>query len=245
VLIHVAIIWGILRYLANYTQHGQYIAVPDFRGLSVQQAESKINDLKLDFIVVDSVFAPDKKPGTVIEQNPLPGVNVKENRTVYLTMNAFNPPKVKLPNMINQSLRQAKGLLETYGLQVGNLKYVPHFAKDAVLKVMYKGRLIEPGFSVVHGEKIDLVLGDGIGGEKIALPDFRGMTRREVLIMLEKLSLVAGAEVFDKSVTDSSSAKVYRQIPEWRDGAEIQQGRSIDLFFGKRMEADTTQTEEE
>jgi hypothetical protein len=71
------------------------------------------------------------------------------------------------------------------------------------------------------------------------------MTRREVLIMLEKLSLVAGAEVFDKSVTDSSSAKVYRQIPEWRDGAEIQQGRSIDLFFGKRMEADTTQTEEE
>jgi beta-lactam-binding protein with PASTA domain len=245
VILHVAIIWGVLRYVASYTQHGQYIVVPDLRGLSIQQAEPKIKELKLEYIIVDSVFAPEKKRGTIIEQNPAPGVNVKENRTVYLTMNAFNPPKVKLPNMINQSLRQAKGMLQTYGLEVGNLRYVPHFAKDAVLKVMYKGREVEPGFSVVHGERIDLVLGDGIGGEKIPLPDFTGMTRREVLRQLEELSLVPGAEVFDKSVSDSNSAKVYRQIPEWREGAEIQQGRSIDLFFGNRAARDTTNADEE
>ncbi|MEY4109781.1 MAG: hypothetical protein RLZZ46_135 [Bacteroidota bacterium] len=245
VVLHVAIIWGVLRYVANYTQHGQYIVVPDLRGLSLKQAEDKIKNLKLEFIIVDSVFAPDSKRGTVIEQNPSPGVNVKENRTLYLTMNAFNPPKVKLPNMINQSLRQAKGMLETYGLEVGNLKYVPHFAKDAVLKVLYRGREVQPGFSVVHGEKIDLVLGDGIGGEKISLPDFRGMSRREVLNLLDELTLVPGAEVFDNLSGDSNSAKVYRQVPEWREGAEIQQGRSIDLFYGKRAETDTTQTEEE
>lgn len=245
VLLHVAIIWGLLRYVANYTKHGQYIVVPDLRGLSLQESEVKLKNLKLEFVIVDSVFAPEKKRGTVIEQNPSPGVNVKENRTLYLTMNAFNPPKVKLPNLINQSMRQAKGLLETYGLVVGDLKYVPYYAKDVVLKVIYRGREVQPGFSIVHGEKINLVLGDGIGGEKIPLPDFRGMTRSEVLRMLEELSLVPGAEVFDKAITDSNSAKVYRQIPKWREGAEIQQGQSVDLFFGERIEADTTLSEEE
>lgn len=243
-ILHLAIIWGVLRYLASYTQHGQYIVVPDLRGLTIEQAQTKIKNLKLEFVIVDSVFAPEKKRGTVIEQNPSAGINVKENRTLYLTMNAFNPPKVKLPNLLNQSLRQARGMLETYGLEVGNLKYIPHFAKDAVLKVMYRGREVEAGYAVVHGEKLDLVLGDGIGGEKISLPDFRGMSRQEVLKMLEELSLVPGAEVFDKSVNDSSNAKVYRQIPEWREGAEIQQGRSIDLFFGNRSLPDTTESEE-
>ena len=35
-------------------------------------------------VSIDSVYVLDQPPGTVIEQDPDPGTNVKENRTIYL-----------------------------------------------------------------------------------------------------------------------------------------------------------------
>jgi eukaryotic-like serine/threonine-protein kinase len=230
-LIYSAIIWLILRLISNYTLHGKTIAVPDLKGKEMGVVEKLLNDVDLKFMVIDSVYVAEKPKGCVIEQNPAPGFQVKKSRTVYLTLNAFNPPKVKLPELKDVSLRQATAVLETYGLEVGNLSYVPDFAKDAVIEMKYKGRSIAPGTQVVQGQKIDLVLGDGLEGEKIDLPNFLGLSRKKVLEQIKEFKLSVGAEVFDTDVKDSSIAKVYRQIPPFRIGEQIVQGRPVDLFF--------------
>lgn len=230
-LIYSAIIWLLLRLISNYTLHGKTIPVPDLKNKKLAEVEKILSDVGLKFMVIDSVYVADKPKGSVIEQNPAPNFQVKKSRTVYLTLNAFNPPKVKLPDLKDVSLRQATALLETYGLKVGKLSYVPDFAKDAVIEMKYKGSVIKAGTQVVQGETIELVLGDGLEGEKIDLPNFLGLTRKRVLEEIKEYKLSVGAEVFDADVKDSSKARVYRQIPPFRIGEQIVQGRPVDLFF--------------
>jgi beta-lactam-binding protein with PASTA domain len=150
---------------------------------------------------------------------------------VYITINAYKPPTIKMPKLIDFSLRQATAVLETYGLEVGNLKYEPDFAKDAVLRQLYKGREIEPGEPIVQESKIDLVLGDGLKGEKVTLPDLIGMIRKQAVNKIKENALSLGSEVYDKSVEDTSKAIVYRQFPIFDIEAKVNQGRSIDLFY--------------
>jgi beta-lactam-binding protein with PASTA domain len=43
---------------------------------------------------IDSVYVQDVAPGTIVEQDPDPGTNVKEGRVIYLTMVTLQAPNV-------------------------------------------------------------------------------------------------------------------------------------------------------
>lgn len=229
--LYAIIIWSVLQWLKSFTQHGIAVAVPELKGKTPAELKELQKTIDLEFIINDSVYVFDEKKGTVIDQNPSAGSEVKQNRKVYITINAFKPPTIKMPKLIDVSLRQAKAILETYGLEIGNIKYEPDFAKDAVLKQLYRGREIHPGDPVVQESKIDLVLGDGLKGEKVNLPDLIGLNRSEAVNKITQNSLSIGSEVYDKSVTDTSKAIVYRQFPVFANDEKVNLGRAIDLFF--------------
>lgn len=231
IAIYAVLIWGVLQWLKSFTQHGVSVKVPELEGKTPKELKELENTLDLQFIIIDSIYVFDKVKGTVIDQNPSAGSEVKQNRKVYITINAFKPPTIKMPKLIDFSLRQATAVLETYGLEVGNLKYEPDFAKDAVLRQLYKGREIKPGESIVQESKIDLVLGDGLKGDKVDLPDLIGLKKSKALNILAENSLSIGSEVYDKSVEDSSKAIVYRQFPIFESNAKVSMGRAIDLFY--------------
>ncbi len=230
-LVIVIVLWSAFKFISTYTLHGKTIEVPNLTGLTVKEAAKAIAEKELRYVIVDSIFDEENKPGTVVEQNPSPKFKVKQSRTVYLTVNAFNPPKVQMPNLIDVSLRQASAMLETYGLMVGNLKYVPDYAFNAVLHQNYKGKEIQPGTQIMKNSKIDLVLGDGLKGEKIPVPDLIGLSREEAQSAIKAAALDMGAQVYDNSVKDTLKAKVYKQTPAFSTSAMINPGRSIDLFF--------------
>lgn len=153
--------WGSLLSLNLITRHGETILVPDVKGLTIEEATKKLNEKKLACIVADSVFQLNKPKGSIIDQNPPSNFKVKSGRKVFLTINSFFPERVKMPNVVGVSLRQAKSVLETYGLKVGQLRYVPDIAKDNVLDQKFKGKKITEGSVVEKGSAIDLVLGRG------------------------------------------------------------------------------------
>lgn len=229
-VVGILIIIGLLQFLSSFTEHGQSVDVPDFKGKNIAGLNNFIADKPFRYMITDSVFVNDKPKGTVLEQTPAPGFKVKENRTIYLTVNAMNPPKIKMPNLVDASLRQALSLLETYGLKPGKIEYKPDFAKNAVLEQHYKGKKIEAGKDLPHGATIDLVLGDGLGDEEVKVPFLVGLCRKDALSELSTASLTVGSEVFDESVKDSSKAKIYRQIPVC-SSKKINMGRPIDLFY--------------
>ncbi len=239
---HLAIIAGIAILitlsvfigLKIYTKHGKAYAVPDLRGLTVEEAEMVTRARKLRFKVSDSVFISHEARGTVIDQNPAPNFRVKENRTIFLTINAMNPERVSMPDVTGVSLRQARAIIETRGLEVGTLIYVPDIALNNVLRQQYKGEDIKPGEMVIRGEKIDLILGEGLSTRTTYVPDLLYLTLEEARNRILESSLNLGATLFDNTVEteeDSLDAFIWRQRPEYEIDIQIRLGSIIDLWL--------------
>ncbi len=219
------------NWLNDYTHHGESITVPDVRGLTEEKLVRFIKDKHLQYKIIDSLFQDGRAPGTVIEQDPKPDSKVKENRTIYLTVNSSKPPKVKMPDLIDVSYRQAEAILQTFGLRAGQTIYKPDLAKNAVLAQTYKGSDIAPGTEIYKGSSIDLVLGDGLGNAEVNVPNLVSLTRGEALFVLKGSSLNIGTITFDPGVKNQETAIVFKQIPEADGIATIKQGEAVDIFL--------------
>jgi beta-lactam-binding protein with PASTA domain len=220
------------KYLSTYTRHGSSVSVPDLRGMQISRVEDFLKNKNLKFAVSDSnIFDLDKPPGTVIEQDPAPNEKVKESRTIYLSISRSTPPGVKVPDLLDNSLRQAESILRSYGLKTGQLIYKPDLAKNAVLEMQINGKPVEKGTEVPKGTSIDLVLGDGFGNTLVSVPHLYNLTLQEALFVLNASSLTVGTVISDETVSDSLKARVYRQIPSYGPDASMSQGEPVDLFI--------------
>ena len=83
-----------LKWLKSYTNHATFVEVPNLVGLSLDNAEITLQNFNLRTQVQDSSnYNPKYPSGAVIEQEPLAGAKVKENRKIYLIL---NPSDIKM-----------------------------------------------------------------------------------------------------------------------------------------------------
>ena len=151
-----------MHWLTFTTDHGHEISVPDLRKLSEEQVEEKLDELNLEYVLLDTVdYNPDFPKFTVVEQDPTAGSKVKEGRKIYIKINSGTFVMVKMPNLIEKTYRQAVPTLKALGLQEGSIIYKPYLGKDMVLEMQLNGKKLKPGDQVLKSSKIDLVLGDG------------------------------------------------------------------------------------
>ncbi len=137
-LIVVGFIMVLLIFLNFYTRHGQSRPVPSFIGLTMDETAQLAKKSRLKFQIIDSVYTSEVPRGCIAEQNPVPGFKVKKKRNIMLTINAFNPEMVAMPNLVNLPKRQAIALIESSGLQMGISRYTPDISFDVVLKQLYR-----------------------------------------------------------------------------------------------------------
>lgn len=223
-----AFLWVCLLFMDFYTLHDSKATVPDFKGLYIKDLDKFVDGHNLRYEIIDSVYNMKKEKGTVLEQEPQPGATVKEDRTIYLTVNAMLNQQVKMPNLVNLSLRQASSLLETYGLKVGSLRYVEGL--PPVIRQLYKGKDIKHGTMLDKGSSIDLVLGKGQNNGLIPVPDLFGLTLQEARLILSENQLVMGMKMMDLTAKDTNIARIYKQFPEpSADG--LYDGASINIWL--------------
>ena len=156
----------VLKYWLGFsTNHDQKIQVPNLHKMSLQEVEKKLNELNLDFIVIDSAsYNPNYPKKSVIEQSPETGDFVKEKRKIYLTLNPSKYRDVTIPDLNGKTKRQAVSQLRSKGLNVGtNYTYVNDIGKDVVRGLRYKGKILNHGDKLPLNSIVDLVLGDGKG----------------------------------------------------------------------------------
>ncbi len=233
----VAIIWGSLKLLDLYTLHGRMISVPELEGYSLAEAEEIIVSNNLRYVVNDSIYDQESEPGTIALHNPAAGTEVKRSRTIYLTKVAVLPEMIEMPDLTDLSRRQAITILETHGLEVGQLSYQPDIARDAVLKQKFKEGRIEPGTPVQKGTAIDLILGEGLGENITMVPLVIGMKPDEAVRTLNRAGLNPGDEVI-MDETDKN-LKVYLQDPDpLEENQYLEAGSHVDLFFRSTDEFD-------
>lgn len=239
---HVGIITGIsivllilvFSFLNIYTHHGQSRPLPDFTGLTEVQLKSLIKKSKVRYTIIDSVHIDNAPRGVVIEQVPKAGERVKKNRLVFLTINAWTEEQVAVPNLIDYSLRNAKVILESFGLTAGELVYIPSEYTNLVLGQHYKGKPVQPGTLVPKGTTIDLLIGRGLSSETTSVPSLIGLDLANARRMAQGVYLNIGATIFDediKTTGDSIKAFVWKQSPPAAPGFFLNLGASIDVWL--------------
>jgi beta-lactam-binding protein with PASTA domain len=234
VIIIVGLVMVMLIWLSFYTRHGQARPIPDFYGLTMEQTAKLAKKNRLKYQVIDSVYTSLVPRGCVAEQNPKPGFKVKKWRNVVLTINAYNPEMVAMPNLVDLPIRQAIALIASSGLEMGELRYRPDLSINVVIEQHCNGKNLTEGDSLQKGSVIDLVLGKGLSNQRTSVPDLTGMSlepaRRKILIS----SLNLGTYIYDNTIinsNDSLNAFVYKQNPEYREETTLQMGSAIYLWL--------------
>jgi beta-lactam-binding protein with PASTA domain len=234
VAIAILVLLIVLVWMKIYTHHGKTIAVPNLTGLTEGEVEDVVSSRKLNYVVIDSVFANEMPRGTVVKQNPTPNSRVKVRRKIFVTMNAVNPEKVMMPDLVSLSNRQAILALENAGLAVGEISYKPDFAVNSVLQQNLNGSVIEEGTLVEKGTPIDLVLGMGLSNETTTVPNLVGMALDSAKTVITGRFLNFGLATYDGSVEneeDSLAAFVYRQNPEYDGYTGVYKGAEVFVWM--------------
>ena len=242
----VGLIMGLLIWLNFYTRHGQSRPVPDFVGLTMDQTIKVAKKSRIRYQIIDSVYTSEVPRGCIAEQNPVAGFKVKKWRNIMLTINAFNPEMVPMPNLVNLPKRQAIALIEGAGLEMGTPKYIPDISIDVVIKQLHNGREIQEGDSLQKGSVVDLVLGKGLSNQRTSVPNLVGMNFQSAKERIFGASLTLVTSIYDNTIVsgkDSANAFVYKQNPDFSNESSLQLGSSIYLWLtidSARIPVDST-----
>ena len=154
-------------FLRLFTRHGREFEMPDYRGQQSQVLTQTHSKEGFIFVVNEQRYEEGATPGAVLVQDPAAGEKVKHGRKVYLTVAASEPPTIKLPELHEIPLNQAKIMIESQGLVLERIIEKPSPYENLVLDVLYRGHSINSGADIKMGEKITLVVGKNFN----VLPD--------------------------------------------------------------------------
>jgi eukaryotic-like serine/threonine-protein kinase len=239
VLLVVALFFSGWLWLRSYTKHNVAMRVPELQGMTLAEAQGMLESRELRALVIDSVYSDELPKGSVVEQDPAAGVEVKPGRKIYIVVNASEPKMIDMPRLVDLSKRQAISVLDIIGLKVQELQYRPDPCVDCVIAQLHKGQPIAAEARIRRGEAITLVLGSGDKGERVPVPDLEGLTHAEVQMVLNMASLNLGVLVECEgcnTAADSTLARVRRQSPSAHANDRIALGSTIDIW----LTADTT-----
>lgn len=221
------------------TRHGDSIRVPNFLGMTIEEAYEAARSGELNIIVRDSVFDVDLPGGLVVDQLPrtstVRDVTVKSGRKIYVTINAYNRRTVDVPYVAKQTLRQALNQIERSGLTVDRLIYEADMTSTDYVLAQHVGRkeiLPETRMSAPVGTGVTLRVSYRREEQHTFMPRLVGLSLQQAKNTLWDNGLNIGDIVYDDSVEDIISrrkARVYRQSRNI--GTEIRRGGEVTLYL--------------
>jgi beta-lactam-binding protein with PASTA domain len=221
-------------FLRIYTNHGDSVEIPDLKGKTSAEVAEILDRKDLRFAIRDSLYSRETPPGTVLDQFPKPGMKVKENRTIYITICAASQGLIPMPQLTDISYRQATNLIESSGLIAGNIEYKQSEFPNLVLEQKVNGRNVSKGEMIPKGSIVDLVLGSDSDGSTIEVPNLFGRNLTEARLILGEAFLNAGNITYDESFTSEDQkikGLIWKQSPDPVDVFEVAKGTSIDVWL--------------
>lgn len=239
IIVGVLIIFGLVKWLRGYTQHGVEVEVSDVRGMVMAEAEPLLAAQGLHIVVIDSTYS-DKVPfGTIVDQDPKPASHAKHGRAVYVTVNASTKRQIIMPDLHDISYRQAETTLKSLGLVVDSVyEYEPSTYRDLILDIKANGESVKPGDKIAVGTKVKLVVGFGKGTEKVEVPNAIGLTLQDARSLLLSHRLTIGAIHRDEPEDEGVPQYIYRQNPGV--GQKVLEGETVSLYLSNDIEKAAT-----
>lgn len=231
-----------------YTRHGKSMSVPDLVGMDYKKARQIVGSKYLRVQIMDSAaYNKDLPPMSIIEQEPKAGSKVKVNRTIYVTINPYNAGKVTLsPDLEGQDVKFVEAVLKSLQLEIGEKTYIPDKTENTVLQIKYKGKVLmdardgkkakEADLKIPQGSVVDLVISKG-AGEEVPIPNLVCQPVEAARLQIASSDLIVGIIIGDGYISDTASAYIYKQTPEYDNYDRMRKGEAIELRITQRRPA--------
>lgn len=170
---------------------GTETKVPNVIGKNKNEAIKILRDANFNPIVQTSRFDQTYQKDQVISQKPVADMIVKENRRIYLIVSGGDPI-IKMPSLVNKTIRDATITLERFGLVLGKIDSVEsEFPPATIVEQQYfEGREIAKGTTI----NLKVSIGPKIG--MVRVPNLLLKSLSEAERILKSNSLRVGNKIY-------------------------------------------------
>ena len=206
------------------------LSVPEVVNTNLDAATARLESMGLSLEVAEKVYDDNTLPGTIVEQKPQQGTQVKNGETVSIVV-CLGPESAAVPDLDGMTQEEAANALAPLGLHVG---VVTHRQDSDAPRGTVIEQYPEQGEVLENGGTVDLTLSDQPLMRDV--PNVLGKTLEETRQRLKEYDLQLG-DVHYEYATGYDVGEVFRQSPE--SGTQLRQGDSVNVWVVENIEMAT------
>lgn len=216
--------YGVVALVGNFTEGGfggKGFENPDFRGLTLEQAEERAAEYGLEIKEGDSVFSSEYEEGQISSQTPDVKAKVKKGNTV--TVNVSKGAKEgTVPKIEGQTHESAILILEKYNFKVGEVTTKPSDQPEGIVLSQNPAA----GEEARPGSSVSFEVSSGREEGQAIMPLLVGTDIDTAKTMLEENVLKPGNVTYERSTSYAKNQVIWQQYT-----AEdiVPEGTSVDL----------------
>lgn len=197
-------------------------SVPRVIGMTLDDARQAITNAGLSAQRTENVRHATAPAGTVVWQDPPPGVVVPQGSDVQLSVSQ-GPPRIPVPDVVGYEETTGRMLMEAAGFRV-----TVDSAQTAAPKGVIVNTRPPAGAALVPGARVTLVV--SIGAPTITVPDLMGLTLEEARAVLEQSGLTLGT--YFRRTSGERPGTILQQRPA--AGTLSAPGAAVDVILARR-----------
>ena len=221
----VAVIAAIVAGIAFFGGDKKDIEVPEFIGMTMEEAEQVAEEKGLKVEVDEYRFSEEYEQDQIIGQDPIEGTMVAEGDIIHVDISKGEETG-ETPNLIGKSTEEAKRLIEEYGFRVGDI-----VEKEGTEE---KGTVLDqdpsPGIEFSQGGTINIVVSDGKAKEMGEVPNLLGMSQDAAKKALENEGFELGSVTEGVSTTYNDGEVMWQ---EYNSGTKLELGESVSIRISR------------
>jgi len=206
-----------------YINLGGVVKVPNVIGLDQNKAIELLKSVNLDPIEAGKRFDKTYPEGSIIFQSPMPNMNVREGRRIYLTISSGDEYFV-VPDLIGKSVKEAKIILLNSSLRMGLISYD---SSDTSMSDLIIRQSVPKNAKVKPETFIGVTLPMPPSSGNCTVPNLMNKSLTEAEKLLAQNKLTAGKIIYVYRA-DLNPNTVVDQFP--RAGDQVEEGKEINLW---------------
>jgi len=206
VMVAVALVSAITT--IRLTIHGHQVTTPNLVGVPLENAQRITSGMGLDVKVEDKLFSDQYPADQIVSQVPPRGTRVKLGQHIHVLV-SLGPPRVKVPELVGDTVRAAQITAVQRGLTVGEVATVhwPGSPDDYVV-----AQDPPPAKAEVKSPAVNLLVSLGDPPAAFMCPNFAGQPLAEARRVLEKAGYKIG-QVVPVPTTAAAADTILSQTP--------------------------------
>lgn len=201
------------------------IDVPNFKGMTLDEAREKAEESGLVIEEGDEVYSADQEEGLITSQTPSAGAKVGEGTVITVNISLGKKDGV-VPSVLGMDYKQAEEYLRSFGFELGIVKTVTSTQPiDTIVS-----QSVKAGSTASEGTAIDVEVSDGKGKEMKTVPTLVGLSVDQAKSEIEKSGFSIGSVNYEESTEYAQNIVTNQQ---YRPGSELEEGTPINIVVSK------------